>query len=273
MLLGIVGDVIGSIYEGHQWQKKDLDLFSPVYGNPQIKALLKNINWVRKDNSWTDDTLCTLALYSSFINNIPPKESLLYFCKKYINQTIGFSKSFTSWLNNPVPYEGYTNGCLMRIGFIPYLKISIEEKLLLGKKCTEISHNHTESFLAVKDFILLSEEIKIGNKECLKKYLITHNFNKTIEQLHIEAKFEMKAMPTLLQAVLIVEKSFSIEEILRNCFYIGGDTDTLACIACNLASSIYECPKELMAFSLKKLEPYEDLNKLVNHFKDNFGTN
>lgn len=273
MLAGIVGDVIGSIYEGHQWQKKDLDMFSPVKGSLHIKAILKNIKWVRTDNSWTDDTLCTLALYNSFINNVPAKESLLYFCNKYINETIGFSKSFTNWLTNPVPYEGYTNGCLMRIGFIPYLNISMEEKLFLGKKYTEVSHNHQESFLAVNDFILLSQEIKNGNKECLKDYLSTHNFDKTIEQLHAQAKFEMKAMPTLLQAVLIVESSKSIEEILRNCFYVGGDTDTLACIACNLASSIYECPKELMDFSIKKLDPYEDLKELVNHFKTNFGTN
>ena len=211
MLSGIVGDVVGSIYEGHQWLKKDLDLFTPVHGNPDIKALLKNIKWVRTDNSWTDDTLCTLALYSSFINDTSAKESLLYFCNKYINETIGFSKSFTNWLSNPIPYEGNTNGCLMRIGFIPCLDISFKEKLLLAKKCTEVSHNHTDSFKAINDFISLSEEIKNGNKKCLSNYLKENNYNDTIESLHTLAKFEMKAIPTLVQlAIMLVWLSFQI---------------------------------------------------------------
>lgn len=273
MLAGIVGDVIGSVYEAHQWKKYDLELLQPlpINDHPDIKPLFENMKWVRKQYGWTDDTLCTLALYSAYLFKEDPVKSLQDFCNRYADENIGFGKAFKEWLTNPVPYESYGNGSVMRIGFIPYLNLSLNDKLGLGLQYTEISHNHADSFSAVSSFIILCDQLqKTKNKDCLKQFLQDYKFDKTVQSMHEENIFEINALQTLLQSVVAVYEAENMEQVLRNTFYIGGDSDTLACIACNIASHIYPLSKELWAIAETSLQPYPELDQLSNTFKKHF---
>lgn len=271
MLAGIIGDVIGSVYEAHQWQTKHLPLIQTLpFDKNQVKPLVSNLKWVRQDYSWTDDTLCTLALFASYIQKESPKCMLLHYCKKYKNESIGFGKAFNQWLDNPVPYESLGNGSIMRLGFIPFLDLSLTEKIKLALQYTSISHNHTDSFQAVSDYMIITHLLK-QNKEdknlVMQNMLTKYNYQESVESLHEKAIFEMNAVKTLLQACVILRESNSFEEVLRNSFYVGGDSDTLACIAGNLASLVFEVPQALLDFSLATLKPYEDLNNLVVEFQ------
>lgn len=276
MLAGIIGDVLGSVYEAQQWKIKNLPLIQelPLDIN-NVTPLFKDIQWVRKDYSWTDDTLCTLSLYHAYINNESPTKSLLHFCNKYKSNEIGFGHAFKQWLNNPVPYGSFGNGALMRIGFIPYLNISLVEQMKLAYEYTAISHNHPDSFDAVTQFVMLSERLKEEkqkddfSKKSIQKILKAFNYNETVESLHVKFKFELNALTTFLQACVVVLESTSMQDILINSFYVGGDSDTLACIACNLGSMLYENPENLLEFSLNTLKDSPDLYSLVEHFIDN----
>ena len=84
--------------------------------------------------------------------------------------------------------------------------------------------------------------------------------------MHDEKLFELNALQTLLQSVAIVVESNTIEEVLQNCFYVGGDSDTLGCIAANLASSLYPMPADLWDYSYETIQKHEELKILVDHF-------
>ena len=58
-----------------------------------------------------------------------------------------------------------------------------------------------------------------------------------------------------------------MHEVLVNSFYVGGDSDTLACIACNLASMIYPLDPTLWNYAEKTLTPFTELHNLVSHFQ------
>lgn len=276
MLAGIIGDVIGSVYEAYQWTEKNLALYQPlpIKNNILVKPLFKDMTWVRKEYSWTDDTLCTLALYDAYINKLDPTTTLQVYCKHYGNEGIGFGKSFKAWIENPVPYESFGNGSIMRIGFIPFLPLTLKDQIDLGLQYTEISHNHIDSFTAVTDFLILCNQLKLEKeknlkfKNCLKSYLHAYEIKSTVQSMHDENKFVINALGTLHQAVVIVYESDSIEQILRNCFYVGGDSDTLACIACNLGSMIYQLPKDLWEKSYSTFDSYPQLKQLVEHFQN-----
>jgi len=271
MLHGIVGDVIGSVYEAYQWKNKNLELLLTKEINYDfVTPFFKEAKWVRKSQSWTDDTLCTLALYNAYSKQESPIESMVHFCKKYKNESIGFGKAFEKWLDNPKPYASYANGSIMRVGFIPYLNISVEEKLKIGQQYTGISHNHFDCFKAVSSFIVISEKLKNGEdyKKVIKEYLLENNYTKTVEDLHTDFKFEMNAMTTLLQSCVILLESNSFEEVLRNAFYVGGDSDTLGCVAGNLSSFVFELPKYLEEYALSTLKPFEDLYEIAIEFKN-----
>jgi len=275
MLAGIIGDVIGSVYEGRQWTVHDQELIQPLpVDDSKSPLLLKNTKWVRPEYSWTDDSLCTLALYSAFLNKQNPTTALIYFCKKYETEATGFGRSFKQWIKNPVPYQSFGNGSIMRVGFIPHLKISLHEKLHIGVAYTNISHNHSDSINAVLSFIKLTHQLINGSfidmenkKLVLKNILLKNGFYETVESMHALKKFEINAMTTFLQACAIVYESKNFEDVLKNSFYVGGDSDTLACVACNIAEHIYPIPAHLLEYSLKTFENYPELNNLIQRFQ------
>lgn len=132
MIAGIIGDIIGSVYEAHQWANKDISLIQSLpFDKAIIKPLFKEAKWVREDYSWTDDTLCTLALYKAFYTNSSPVSTMVELCKKYQNETIGFGRSFEKWLDNPVPYQSYGNGAVMRIDSSHICQFHLKIKFLL----------------------------------------------------------------------------------------------------------------------------------------------
>lgn len=272
MIGGIIGDIVGSVYEGHQWTSKGLPLIQNLpFDDTIVTPIIKNISFVRKSYGFTDDTLCTLGLYYSYINSLDYTKGLQDFCIKHQNDDIGYGKSFKSWLDNPTPYNSYANGSIMRIGFIPFLDISLNDKLQLGFDCTKISHNHPDSFKAVNDYILMCDNLKkYNNKNHIIDYLNNADFTLSVEDMHLKKYFELNALQTLFQALRIVYESNSFEDILINTCYVGGDTDTLACIACNIGSIIYPIPQHLMTIAEVNLINNQELYNLVATFSNTY---
>lgn len=279
MIGGIIGDVIGSVYEAHQWISKDLPFIQSL---PVDKSLavpnFKDTKWVRTNYGWTDDTLCTLGLYKAYVEKTDYATTLQDVCVRNMNDSIGFGKAFKSWLDDIEPYNSYANGSIMRIGFIPFLPLTLSQKLTLGYEVTKISHNHLNSFQAVQDYITLchalKEDMKVNgvSKEVLKTYLLNQEFDLSVEQMHEDNRFELNAMYTLCQAVAIVYESNNFEEVLRNAFYVGGDSDTLATVAGNIASVIFSIPPYLMDVAEVSMATNKELYDLVVHFSENYWT-
>jgi len=84
--------------------------------------------------------------------------------------------------------------------------------------------------------------------------------------MHNKKSFEMNALTTLKQAVAILYESTSFEDVLKNCFYVGGESDTLACVACNLASSYYAISNKLQNIAMNSLTDNKELYELTLHF-------
>ena len=66
MLGAIIGDIVGSRFEFNNTNKTDFELFTP-------------------ECSYTDDTICTVAIADAILNGKSYKESLLEWCRKYPN--------------------------------------------------------------------------------------------------------------------------------------------------------------------------------------------
>lgn len=281
MIGGIIGDIIGSVYEAHQWSSKELPLIQklPVDKNVVVPNF-KDTKWVRTNYGWTDDSLCTLGLYKAYIEKTDFAQTLKDVCNRNLNDSIGFGKAFKNWLSQEVsePYNSYANGSIMRVGFIPFLNISLSQKLRLGHEVTKITHNHLNSYQAVQDFIVLCHTLKDDfknknySKDCLLTYLDNQEFDLTVEDMHEENRFELNSLYTLCQAVSIVYESDSFEDTLRNSFYVGGDSDTLATVAGNLASVIYPIPENLMHVAEVAMATNKELYDLVVHFSENYWT-
>ena len=258
MLGAIIGDVVGSYYE--VLEVKEIKNGHRSY-EERIKILDQNTPLFTENSSVTDDSILTFAIYKAIKENKPYEEMLKYYAKKEIDlgkDMYGrsrFGKGFVEWVNGNTQGTSYCNGASMRISPVGYLFNTLEEVKQESFKATIPSHNHEESILCAEavstSIFLLRNGI---SKEELKEYIEKNYFklDYDLEDLRRNYKFSSKSINSVPQAIFTFLESNSFEETIRNAISIGGDTDTIACIAGSLAESYYGIPQEL----LEQVKPY-----------------
>ena len=258
MLGAIIGDVVGSYYE--VLEVKEIKNGHRSY-EERIKILDQNTPLFTENSSVTDDSILTFAIYKAIKENKQYEEMLKYYAKKEIDlgkDMYGrsrFGKGFVEWVNGNTEGTSYGNGASMRISPVGYLFDTLEEVKQETYKATIPSHNHEESILcaeAVSTSIFL---LRNGmSKEELKEYIEKNYFklDYDLEDLRRNYKFSSKSINSVPQAIFTFLESNSFEETIRNAISIGGDTDTIACIAGSLAESYYGIPEDL----LEQVKPY-----------------
>lgn len=250
----VIGDVLGSYYEGVQpvellTDPKTLLEEERLYRILPLKALKQRKTW-----TFTDDTICSLALADAHLLGKDKAANLREYCGRYAHPLIGFGGTFKKWLSDPLmpAYASNANGCLMRIGFIPLLDISVQEAKTIALECTNLTHNHTQAQQVTSDFIELCYALKnTQSKSSLSSYLKRESFSFSVANLRQKQIFEMQALFTLNAAVVCVVEAESFTEVLLNCLNIGGDSDTLAVVALSMAQHLYPVDENLLDFCMR----------------------
>ena len=71
------------------------------------------------------------------------------------------------------------------------------------------------------------------------------------------------------QAIVCALEANSLEDAIRNAVSIGGDSDTIACIAGSIAEALYGVPQAIREQVLSYLP--EKFKALMNRFEEKFG--
>ena len=255
MLGAILGDMIGSPYEfnaGPKPKKEDIKVADPA-------------------NKMTDDSYLTLAVAKVLMRHYPFKldenerqsihEGLKEEFKKAVlaHPYAGFGASFYKWANLPLdemkPYNSCANGSAMRISSIGWLASSLIEVKELSRFVSEVTHDHPDGikgaeaiatcvYLARNDF----------TKEQIRDY-VELNYYPVIRHLNYEDlvenySFDVFCENSCPQAIYCFLLSESLEDAIVKAVSIGGDSDTIACMAGAIAEAFYN------KSSLSELERY-----------------
>ena len=267
----IIGDVAGSIYEVMEINA----LKKKTIRSKMERSIILNESFPLFTNmsSMTDDSILTCSIADSILNNISYEENL----KKYgIDEVcLGFDKygrnkfgyGFIKWLNENVKGDSFGNGCAMRISPVGYLFDDLETIKNECKFATTPSHNHPESIKCSEAVAVSIYLLRNGiSKEELKKYIEDNYFKLDfdLEDLRSNYRFTSRAIESVPEAIFVFLESNSFEETIRNAISIGGDVDTIACIAGSIAESYYKIPDYLIK-SVRKYIP-NNYQKIVNEF-------
>jgi ADP-ribosylglycohydrolase len=244
----IIGDVVGSVYETHSIKTKDFVLFS-------------------ERSRFTDDTVLTIAIADCILNKKDYAHTLREYARKYPKKKYG--ASFIQWFrqDDAPPYNSYGNGSAMRVSpvgiFFQDLNIVLQE----SKKSAEVTHNHKEGIKgaqAVASAVFLA---KIGNtKEEIKNYVVNafaYDLDRKIDDIRLNYDFDVTCQGSVPESIIAFLESTSFEDAIRNAISLGGDSDTMACIAGGIAEAFYkEIPSYFIEETQKRLNE-EFLNILT----------
>jgi ADP-ribosylglycohydrolase len=249
---GIIGDVIGSVYEFDDNKPKyDIELFE-------------------RNSHFTDDTILLVANMDSILNNISYEDKLKEYYNKY--PYLSFGRNFKLWGMNILkgPYDSYGNGSAVRVSPVAYIANSLFDVQCLAKRNAEITHNHPEGIKGAEAVASAVYLAKIGKT---KKYIINYiikNYYKEISsfdynELIEKYKFSESCQSTVPQAIYVFSISTSFEDAIRKALTIGGDSDTVCSIVGSIAEAYYrDIPKWLKTETFIRLDA--SLIKIINKF-------
>lgn len=254
ILGAVIGDVIGSVYEWDNVKTTDFPLFS-------------------KESRFTDDTVLTIAVADSILNKKDFAQTIWEYGRKYHGR--GFGGRFRAWLksNDLKPYGSFGNGSAMRVSPVGVAYNDIDTVLEVAKQSAEVTHNHPEGIKgaqATAAAVFLAREGK--SKEEIKKYITStfnYNLSFTLDEIRPTYEFDVTCQGSVPQAIVAFLESSDYENAIRLAISIGGDCDTIACIAGGIAAAYYkDIPTELINFVVGKL-PGEFI-EIMNMFDEEY---
>jgi len=255
MLGTIAGDIIGSVYEFTN-VKPDMDF--PFFV---------------KDSEFTDDTVLSVALADSILNDIPYEKKLRQYYLGYPNA--GYGGMFHKWARskNPKPYNSWGNGSAMRVSPVGWAYDDLETVLQKAKENAEVTHNHPEGIKGAQAtasaiFLARTKHSKKEIKEFVEKNF-SYNLDLDLEELRKNYKFNESCQDTVPQAIFTLLISENFDDSIRKAIFIGGDSDTLACINGSIAEAFYGgVPKNIADEVYKRMD--SRITIITNDFREKY---
>jgi ADP-ribosylglycohydrolase len=96
-----------------------------------------------------------------------------------------------------------------------------------------------------------------------------YNLDRTVEEIRPVYSFDISCQGTVPEAIISFLDSESYEDTIRNAVSLGGDSDTLACIAGGIAEAFYGPVPEDIYKKVEEILPAE-LLAITRDFYDRF---
>ena len=239
---GICGDALGSKYE----QDKN---------KLEVKSLtIKRFKKVYDYMSYTDDTILSLAIAKWLMTSPSHDKEILidlfkHFATRYKHKT--YSKSFREWVlsDSREPYGAPTNGCAMRVSPVAWYAQSLDECLALAKTTAEVTHNSEEGIRgaqAIAAAVYLSRTGK--SKADIKSYIeqiFGYDLNRTTDEIRPNYPFETTCDKSVPESIICFLEGTDFMDTVVRAISLGGDTDTMACMAGNIAAATMPVPEDI----------------------------
>ncbi|MBQ2853909.1 MAG: ADP-ribosylglycohydrolase family protein [Oscillospiraceae bacterium] len=256
----ILGDIIGSPYEFDRSDKtKDFPLFSGR-------------------SEFTDDTVMTIAVADAFLSVQPEMEDdvirqqvamkMQKFGRLY--PYAGYGGRFRRWLRDqhPEPYNSWGNGSAMRVSSVGWLYDDLKQVRRMARLSAEVTHNHPEGIKGAEATASAIFLARTGSTKAEIKAYIEDNFHydlsRTCDEIRPGYYHVESCQETVPEAITSFLEGESFEDVIRTAVSLGGDCDTLTCIAGSMAEAYYGVPEELKAECRRRLP--EDLLEVLMQF-------
>ncbi|MCD4685130.1 MAG: ADP-ribosylglycohydrolase family protein [Anaerolineae bacterium] len=268
MLGAVIGDVIGSVFENQNTKTYDFDLFN-------------------RFSRFTDDTVLTVAIGDAVLHRQRHPRRLLdtwrardlyaQYLKQYGKRYphAGYGAMFTRWLDSTRlrGYGSYGNGSAMRVSPIGWAFDDLNDVLREAKLSAEVTHNHRQGIRGAQAIASAVYLAKQGASKVKIKTFISRRFGydltQRLDDLRPTYTFDSSCQGSVPQAIIAFLESSDFEDAIRKAISLGGDSDTLACMAGAIAHAFYrEIPPAIV--SRVRLLLTQDLKHVIDQFYARF---
>ena len=254
MIGALAGDIIGSVYEHHPIKTTAFPLF-------------------QSGSRFTDDSVLTVAVADALLTGRSYRDAVRDWGRRY--PRAGYGGSFFQWLfaDDPRPYHSWGNGAAMRVSPVGWVFAAEAEVLRQARLSAAITHDHPEGIKGAQATALAVYLARTGADKTTIRTRIQSQFGydlaATVDTLRSGYAFDVSCQGTVPAALIAFLDAQSYEDAVRNAVSLGGDSDTLACIAGAVAEAFYGgVPEAIRAEVQARLTP--DLWRVVEAFEHRY---
>lgn len=255
MIGAIIGDVMGSVYEGAPIKTTDFPLPSP-------------------NAVFTDDTVLTVAVAEAILNDRGYAETIKQHGRRFPNA--GYGMSFYQWMmsEDSRPYHSWGNGSAMRVSPVGFAFEREDEVLKEAEKSAAVTHDHPEGIKGAQATALAIFWARAGkSKNDLREGIagkFGYDLDRRLDDIRPGYSFDVSCQGSVPEAILSFLEADDFEGAIRNAVSLGGDSDTQACIAGAIAQAFYrKIPSYLVQDVLGRL-PMEFIG-IIERFNLKYG--
>ena len=255
----ILGDMIGAPYEFDRGRKtKEFPMFT--------------------DRSrFTDDSVMTVAVAEALLDTMGGTEDMVKDALVRSMQTwgrrypdAGYGGRFIGWLwqKHPKSYGSYGNGSAMRVSAAGWLFDTLEETRKIARWTAEVTHNHPEGIKGAEATASAIFLARTGHsKEEIRDYTVRefgYDLSRTCDEIRPGYHHVESCQETVPEAITAFLEGSDFEDVIRTAVSLGGDCDTLTCIAGGIAEAMYGIPALIEAECKARLP--EDMLAVLERF-------
>jgi ADP-ribosylglycohydrolase len=253
MIGAIAGDMIGAPYERRPIKTTDFDV---------------------RVSRFTDDSVLTVAVAHAILEGAGYGDSIRFFAKRYPHAGYGGTFRRWMWLPDPKPYNSFGNGAAMRVSPVGFAFDSVKTVLEEAGRSAEVSHNHPEGIKGAQAAALAIFLARQGeDREAIRREIARrfgYDLDRSLDMIRPDYGFDISCQGSVPESIIAFLESDSYEDAIKNAISLGGDADTMACIAGGIAQAYYrKVPAAIVRNVRETLPP--DLLVVVDRFNHRFG--
>lgn len=267
MIGAIIGDIVGSIYEFDNIKTKDFEFFG-------------------RGVEYTDDSILTIATADWLLHGGQAENAYFRYATDYPCPMGSYGTMFVNWVHRGrsgvfQPYNSCGNGSAMRVAPVGWAFASEKDTLAAAKTSAECTHNHPEGIKGAQATALCIYLARHGAAPSEIKARIEADFgyDLSLSVDEIRPRYSWQGLDGVVsgatcqgsvpQAIICALEANSFEDAIRNAVSIGGDSDTIGCIAGGIAEALFGIPEAIREKGMGYLS--EHLKKVVMDFEAKYG--
>lgn len=255
ILGAVAGDIIGSVHEFLGTKTRDFPLL--VEGS-----------------RFTDDTVLTVAVADCLLTGSSYADKYHEYTHAYPGR--GYGTRCLHWVESGSrePYGSWGNGAAMRVSPVGFAFSALDDVLREAVRSAEVTHDHPEGIrgaqaTAAAIYLGRTGESKAGIRGSIQE-TFGYDLDRNVDSIRPSYSFDESCQRTVPEAMIAFLDSTDYEDAVRLAISLGGDADTLACIAGGIAEAFYGgVPRTIAELVLARLD--DGLRKTVLRFRETHG--
>lgn len=241
MIGAIAGDIIGSVHEGAGTKTREFPLFP-------------------RHCRFTDDTVLTVAVADCLLHGGDYTDRFHDYFHAWPDA--GFGGNFFHWAaaRDREPYYSYGNGAAMRVSPVGFACGSLDEVLDEARRSAAVSHDHPEGIRGAQATATAIFLARTGSdKDAIRERIETlfgYDLGRRLADIRPHYRFDVSCQGSVPESIIAFLEADDYEDTIRNAISLGGDADTMACIAGGIAEAYHGgVPREIRDNALQRLDP------------------